>query len=141
MKQRLKNLLVLGGIMAVFDTFFLLTGRNIAFFNALSYIISMLFFFLSVLLFFDYPVRFVADVQRKCPRITTCLTHIGWGPYVILMISIVFSIVEAYSGENLLPEFVRLLSAKILEIYYFVMVLMLLSAIYKILKSSKDKKI
>lgn len=139
MKQKLKNLLVLGGIMGILDTVFLLIGRNIAFFNALSYIISMLFFFLSVFLFFDYPVRFIADIQRKYSKITTYLTYIGWGPYVILIISIIFSIVEAYKGENLSPEFVRLLSARILEVYYFVMVLMLLSATYKILKSSKDK--
>lgn len=44
MKQKLKNLLVLGGIMAVFDTSFLLSDRNMVFFNVLSYIISMIFF-------------------------------------------------------------------------------------------------
>lgn len=139
MKQKLKNLLVLGGIMAVFDTFFLPADRNIAFFNVLSYIISMIFFFLSVFLFFNYPVHFITDIQKKYPKITTYLIHIGWGPYVILIISVIFSITEEYRRETLSPEFYALLSARILETYYFIIVLMLFLATYKILKQTKGK--
>lgn len=139
MMQKLKNLCVLGGMFCFFEIFFRYIGRGIMFFDVLSNITSLIFIFLSVFILFDYPLRFITEIQKKYPKLTIYLTHIGWGPYVLIIISICFEIFVSYDGENLSPEFAARLSAKILKIYYFIIAVMVGLASYKILKLHKGK--
>lgn len=126
MKLYSKETMILGGLYTVLAIPF-------AYFNTIiSGILILLFVVLEIMLCFNKKLRFVEYLVTYYPKISYCLSSIGWYPYVF----IIFMIGLIASGYfiNYPDYFIE----KVFSIFdYSTSVLLIISLIYSIYKSFK----
>lgn len=128
MKLYSKEAMFLGGLYTVLAIPF--TYLN----EASSGILLLLFICLAIILYFNKKLRFLERIVAGYPRISNCLSSMGWYPHIFIIFTISF-IVSGYFIDYQDDSI-----EKIFSIFdYVTSILLIISLVYSIYKNFKKQ--
>lgn len=126
MKLYSKEALLLGGLYTVLAIPF-------AYFNTIiSGILILLFVVLEIMLCFNKKLRFVEYLVTYYPKISYCLSSMGWYPYIFIIFTV------SFTASGYFFDYQDDSIEKVFSIFdYTTSILLIISLIYSIYKSFK----
>lgn len=126
MKLYSKEALLLGGLYTVLAIPFTYLNKTS------SGILLLLFIGLAIMLYFKKKLMFLERMISSYPKISSCLSSMGWYPYIFIIFTVSFTTFGYFINY---PDY---FIEKVFSIFdYSTSVLLIISLIYSIYKSFK----
>ena len=126
MKLYSKEALLLGGLYTVLAIPFTYLNKTS------SGIILLLFIGLAIMLYFKKKLMFLERMISGYPKISSCLSSMGWYPYIFIIFTV------SFTASGYFINYPDYFIEKVFSIFdYSTSVLLVISLIYSIYKSFK----
>ena len=126
MKLYSKEAMLLGGLYTVLAIPFTYLNESI------SGILLLLFIGLAIMLYFKKKLMFLERMISSYPKISSCLSSMGWYPYIFIIFTV------SFTASGYFFDYQDDSIEKVFSIFdYSTSVLLIISLIYSIYKSFK----